>query len=107
MNNFAGRLVDLMKPYQQQAYVHPDFKGRYSIKVVLPALVPDMTYKDLAIGNGADAQAAYYAMVRGTMNPDEVEKTRRDLKVYCGQDTLAMVKILDKLYTEAVNWREG
>lgn len=105
MNNFAGRLADLMEPFQQQAYVHPDFKGHYSIKVVLPALVPGMTYKGLAIGNGGDAQAAYDAMVRGRMNPDEVERTRRDLLVYCGQDSLAMVKILDKLYAEAVNWR--
>ena len=98
---FADRLVDLMIPFRQQFYVLPQFKGRCSIKVVLPELVPEMTYEGLAIGNGADAQLAYAAMVRGKLNPDEVKKTRQDLKVYCGQDTLAMVKIMAKLYEAA------
>ena len=97
---FAGRLKDLMKPFQQQAYVLPEFRGRYSIKVILPALAPGMSYKDMAIGNGADAQLAYAGMVAGKLNPDEMARARRDLKAYCGQDTLAMVKILARLYAE-------
>ena len=99
--DFATRLKDLMKPFQQQVYVLPEFRGRYSIKVILPALVPGMSYKDLAIGNGGDAQLAYAGMVAGRLNLQEIEQARQDLKIYCGRDTLAMVKILDRLYLEA------
>lgn len=98
---FADRLVDLMLPFQQQLYVDPLFKGRYSIKVVLPALVPELTYEGLAIANGGAAQRAYSNLVHNRLNPDEREKARRDLKAYCGQDTLAMVKIMAKLYAVA------
>jgi len=93
----TGRLEDLMKPFQSRAYVHPQFQGRYSIKKVLPALIPDMTYEGLAVANGGDAQSAYINMHSGKLPPAEMDKRRKDLKIYCGQDTLAMVKILAHL----------
>ncbi len=101
LNNFADRLLDLMAPFKEQAYVLPEFRGHYSIKVLLPAMIPDMTYAGLPIGNGADAQLAFAAMVAGKLNPEETARARRDLLVYCGQDTLAMVKILARLYAES------
>ena len=97
LSALIGRMRDLMKPFRELAYVHPLFHGRYSIKKVLPALIPDMTYEGLPIANGGDAQLAYYNMLSGGLTPAETEKLRRDLKVYCGQDTLAMVKILEHL----------
>jgi len=57
-----------------------------------------MTYEGLPIGNGGDAQLAYYNILSGKLSHAETEKLRQDLKVYCGQDTLAMVKILEHLY---------
>ena len=92
-----SRIEDLMKPFQQRAYIHPKFQGRYSIKNVLPALIPDMTYKGMAVANGGDAQIAYLNILSGKLSPEAVEKTRKDLIAYCGQDTLAMVKILEHL----------
>ncbi len=97
----ADRAVDLMRPFKQQAYVLPEFRGRYSIKVLLPAMVPDMTYEGLPIGNGADAQLAYMDMLEGKVDRAAAEKIRADLLVYCGQDTMAMVKILARLYETA------
>jgi hypothetical protein len=97
----AARLADLMVPFRQQAYVLPEFRGRYSIKVLLPAMVPGMTYEGMAIGNGAVAQLAYMDMMNGKTDRAAIEKTRQALLVYCGQDTLAMVKILEKLYAAA------
>ena len=95
--NLPVRMRDLMGPFQARAYVHPEFHGRYSIKNILPALIPDMTYKGLSIANGGDAQLAYFNMLSGKLSPAEMNRTRNDLKVYCGQDTLAMVKILERL----------
>ena len=68
----------------------------YSIKYVLPSLVPELSYDTLAIGNGVDASAAFYNLKQ---LEDEMEKesTRNALLEYCGLDTLAMVKILEKL----------
>ena len=42
-------IKDLMTPFQQKHYVTPSMNGSYSIKYVLPALVPDMSeaYKEL------------------------------------------------------------
>ena len=60
-------------------------------------MYPDMTYEGLAVANGGDAQLAYFNMLSGKLSKAEMEKTRKDLKIYCGQDTLAMVKILKHL----------
>ncbi len=94
---FTERIKDLMKPFQSRAYVHPHFQGRYSIKKVLPALIPDMTYEGLPIANGGDAQIAYFNMLSGKLSNAEMDKIRKDPKVYWGQDTLAIVKILEHL----------
>ncbi|MDO8804003.1 MAG: DUF2779 domain-containing protein [Elusimicrobiota bacterium] len=93
----VAQIKDLMKPFRSRAYVHPHFHGRYSIKKVLPALIPDMTYEGLAVANGGDAQLAYFNMISGKLTKAEMEQTAKDLKIYCGQDTLAMVKIVEHL----------
>ncbi len=51
LDAILGRLVDLLRIITEYVY-YPDFKGSYSIKTVLPALVPDLSYKGLAIANG-------------------------------------------------------
>jgi hypothetical protein len=71
-------------------------KGSYSIKEVLPALVPDLSYDDLEISDGGMAMDAYLAMRRAA-DPAQVERTRTALLKYCKRDTEAMVKILEKL----------
>ncbi|PCI27252.1 MAG: phosphomethylpyrimidine kinase, partial [SAR324 cluster bacterium] len=76
----------------------PAMQGSYSIKYVLPSLVPEMekAYKNLnGIQNGGDAMNAFPKL--SSMNPEEKEETRRALLEYCKLDTLAMVKVLEKL----------
>ena len=43
----VNRLKDLMIPFQQKWYYTPEMKGSYSIKYILPALVPELSYNDL------------------------------------------------------------
>ena len=88
------RLWDLGTPFRRALYVHPKFRGSWSIKVVLPTLVPDMSYDKLAIGNGGDAQLAYLSLMMDSPSARERARTLRNLKEYCGQDTMAMVKVL-------------
>jgi len=76
---------------------HPEFRGSYSLKSVLPALVPDMTYDGMAVSQGSEAGLAWEKMVRAEAGSDERRKLRDDLLAYCKQDTLAMVRLLEVL----------
>ena len=89
---------DLMYVFQKKYYLSPEMRGSYSIKYVLPALVPEMSeaYKNLdGIANGSDAMNAFAKLSQ--MDIDEKQKTRKALLEYCKLDTLAMVKVLKKL----------
>jgi hypothetical protein len=90
------RLVDLMQPFKDRAYYAPEMRGSYSIKAVLPALVPDLSYEGLEIKDGGEAMRAYYALAE-ERNPDRIDAIRNDLWEYCKLDSLAMVRILEKL----------
>lgn len=88
-----ARVIDLMDVFSAQMVVHPGFRGKTSIKWVLPALVPRLSYKGLAIQEGATASETWNAIVTGELEPDEAEAARRNLLTYCGLDSLAMVEI--------------
>ena len=91
------RLKDLMMPFQKKWYYTPEMKGSYSIKFVLPALVPELSYNELEIKEGGTASNTFLSMVNGSFEGD-TEKTRSQLVEYCKLDTYAMVKILERLY---------
>lgn len=102
--NIHDHIKDLEDPFRHGDYYKREFKGRSSIKVVLPGLFPDdpeMDYKNLeGVHNGGDAIAAYRAM-SVMIDQKEIEKKREQLLKYCYKDTYAMVGLLYKLY-EAV-----
>ncbi|MBI2980970.1 MAG: DUF2779 domain-containing protein, partial [Deltaproteobacteria bacterium] len=54
--SIKGRLWDVADAFSKRYYAHPGFQGRWSLKAVLPTLVPSMNYDDLAIGRGTEAQ---------------------------------------------------
>jgi hypothetical protein len=101
INNIINRLKDLMIPFQKRWYYTPEMKGSYSIKYVLPALVPDLSYQDLEIKEGGTASTVFAQMASGEYTGD-YEKTRKDLLEYCKLDTYAMVRIFEilKSYVE-------
>jgi predicted RecB family nuclease len=96
INNIQCRLWDLLPIVRNHVY-HPAFAGSYSLKAVLPALVPDMSYDGMAIANGQDAGLAWESLVRGISNRAERDRIENELLAYCGQDTLALVRLLRKL----------
>lgn len=101
--SIKNRLWDLATPFRSAAYVHPKFQGSWSIKAVLPALVPGMTYEGMRIANGGDASIAYLNLMNGSLPAGEVKRTIKALKDYCGQDTLAMVELLAHLHATVAN----
>jgi len=86
-----------MIPFQKKWFYTPEMKGSYSIKYVLPALVSDLSYDQLAIKDGGTASNTFLSMVNNTFDGNEVEE-RKNLLEYCEMDSFAMVKILDKLF---------
>jgi CRISPR/Cas system-associated exonuclease Cas4 (RecB family) len=90
------RFKDLCAILKKHFY-HPDFHGSFSLKSVLPVLVPDMDYKFLEIQEGGQASLEYLRMIDPSASSEEREKIREDLLPYCEQDTLAMVRIREEM----------
>jgi hypothetical protein len=78
-------------------YYHPRFYGSFSLKSVLPALIPEMDYKNLAIKEGNQASLMYLKMLDPATSNEERERIKNELLTYCGHDTLAMVRIREEL----------
>ena len=101
--NIHDNMHDLMVPFRNKDYYCKEMEGSYSIKYVLPALCsgdPDLDYHSLnEIHNGGEAMSAFAELQEHS--PEEIAETRKNLLAYCRLDTLAMVKVLEKLY-EAV-----
>jgi hypothetical protein len=85
------RLWDLLKVVKAH-YYHRDLHGSFSIKQVLPVLVPGMAYDDLDIADGRAASAAYQTSLECT-DTEERRRIHNALKQYCLQDTLAMLEL--------------
>jgi hypothetical protein len=87
-----ARLWDL-HPVIKAHYYHPGFAGSYSIKAVLPAVIPELAYDDLAIQEGTLASLQFHRMVFEDVDDAERTRIREALLRYCERDTLAMVEL--------------
>ncbi len=92
----SERYVDLLGIVRAH-YYHPAFHGSYSLKAVLPALVPDLTYEDLEIRDGSVASLHYARMIEPGVSEAERAELRQALLAYCERDTLAMVRVVEAL----------
>ena len=77
-------------------FIHLGFKGSWSIKRVLPIMVPELSYSNMEIGKGDQAMMAWWWLINDELPMNEVEKTKLALLEYCKLDTWAMVKIFPK-----------
>ena len=93
-------IIDLLIPFRQGYYYTPDMGGSFSIKSVLPALFPDneeLNYHNLnpLVQNGGHAMTIFPKIK--DMPADEAHEAREALLAYCHLDTLAMVRVWEKL----------
>jgi hypothetical protein len=93
------RIVDLLATVRQ-CYYHADLLGSFSLKQLVPVLVPDCAYDDLGIQDGSIASLEYLRMT-AEPDPQERQRIRHDLLEYCKRDTWAMVRIWQELTTLA------
>lgn len=94
------RFIDIAYPFQKKYYYDPKFNGGFSIKVVLPTLFPDnpeLDYKKLEIQNGGMAMEIF-ANLYLVEEKEKREEIRKNLLAYCRLDTLAMVRIWERLH---------
>lgn len=93
MDSLNARAYDLMDIFGKQHYVHKDFKGKTSIKSILPVLVPELSYKTLGIQEGGTASQRWNELTTGNISDMDKIKIANDLKEYCKMDTFAMYAI--------------
>ena len=91
LSAIEARLFDLLPVVRNHCY-HPDFRGSFSLKSVLPTLVPSLGYEDLAVANGQQA-AALYQRALANDNLAERQQTFAALRAYCKQDSLATLEV--------------
>jgi predicted RecB family nuclease len=91
-----GRVKDLHAIIRKN-YYHPGFHGSFSLKSVVPALLPEMSYENLAIQEGQQAGLEYLRMIDSATSVEERGRIKSALLAYCGQDTLTMVKLREVL----------
>jgi predicted RecB family nuclease len=104
------RFVDPLPIFQNHTY-HPDYLGSFSIKAVAPALLGSaLSYDDLIIGNGQDAQVYANILLSGFADDDvsnandkliTKDQMIESLLTYCQQDTLAMVELVKWLISKS------
>ena len=97
LKEIAERLRDLL-PIVQATYYHPAMQGSYSIKAVLPAIAPELSYAQLqGVQDGNAAQMAYFEAIAPATTVSEKAEIDRSLRAYCKLDTWAMVVLAKRL----------
>lgn len=94
------RMIDQLAPFKKRMLYSKKQDGSASIKRVLPAFTK-LSYDNLGIKNGGEATDLYAAFLNGVLSEAETKEMFKNLDIYCGQDTYAMVLLMDVLYQKA------
>ena len=98
--NIRDNIIDLLVPFREGHCYTPAMGGSFSIKSVLPALFPDdaeLDYHNLSelVQNGGQAMTIFPQIK--DMPSEDATAARQALLDYCHLDTLAMVRVWEKL----------
>jgi len=102
LRRLAGRLVDLLS-LTRQAYYHRDMHGSWSIKDVMPTILPELDYERLGgVQEGGAAQLAFLELRGPKVSPERAQVLRSGLLRYCAHDTWVMVVLRRFLCGESI-----
>jgi hypothetical protein len=90
------RFVDLLHPFREFHYYHPDQNGSASLKQVLPVMT-GRSYAGLEIADGQAASMRFRDMAFGNLAGAKKKEIRKALEVYCHQDTEGMIEIVQAM----------
>ena len=92
-----SRLTDML-PVVRENYYHPEMRGSWSIKAVLPTISSDLDYSKLeGIQDGTQASEGYLEAIDGSTSEQRLAQLKQQLLAYCRHDTRAMVELLQFL----------
>ena len=92
LNGIRNRLFDLLE-LARRHYCHPEMRGSWSLKSVLPTVAPELSYDDLEVQDGMGAQRKFLKLISTDISAEEREVGRKSLLEYCERDTLAMIRL--------------
>ncbi len=88
-----AHVVDLL-PIARERYYHPSQQGSWSIKKVLPAVVPELRYDALdGVQDGGMAMDAFLEGIHPNTSAERKAQIKQQLLAYCKLDTYAMVRL--------------
>lgn len=96
LESIQKKIIDLIAPFENKWYYIKQMKGSNSLKNIVTAICPEIDFSKLAIGHGAVALSKYEDL-QTENDLFKIIETKEALKEYCRTDTLAMVKIFEKL----------
>ena len=89
----SSRIVDLL-PIAKARYYHPSQQGSWSLKAVLPAAIPDLSYEQLeGIQDGGTAAQSFLEAIAPTTTHTRKQEIEAQLIEYCTLDTYALVRL--------------
>ncbi|MDE2466416.1 MAG: DUF2779 domain-containing protein, partial [Alphaproteobacteria bacterium] len=107
LDSIASRLLDLL-PITRNAYYHPDMRGHWSIKAVMPTICGSLAYDTLEeVAEGESAQRAFLELRSPGIVPERAAKLRNALLRYCRRDTWVMVVLLRFLCGAEIDGENG
>ncbi|MEI7895390.1 MAG: DUF2779 domain-containing protein [bacterium] len=98
IDRVINRMADLAVPFRRKHLTMPEMHGSWSLKAVLPAMVPDLSYGNLDIQEGGTASMTYDSLYSDE-DAESIRVKRENLLAYCKMDTLSVVRILEMLTT--------
>ncbi len=98
LGEIERKLVDALPIVRSYVY-DPAFGGSFSLKVVQPALVPELLgYGELAVQEGQTASVRLKRLIAGEpADPAERLRIREELLNYCGFDSFGLMKLVERL----------
>jgi hypothetical protein len=94
LRGLDSRFVDTER-MTKKFYYHPSMMGSWSLKRIVPAIAPDLDYKNLEeVRDGGEASEAYLEMIAADTPSERKAELRTALERYCGRDTLALVRLM-------------
>lgn len=93
--SIVARLWDMELIFKHH-YQDYRFKGSCSIKAIIKALLPDLSYDDLQVKDGEQVVAVWNCMLAEKNNKRRMQSFE-NIRAYCERDTLAMVVLYQHL----------
>jgi len=98
LRDASDKVQDLLPVVRNHVY-HPEFRGSFGLKSVVPALLPEMAYGTLEVSDGQAASALLEGLLcrPETWSTEERASLRQNLLAYCNHDTAVMVGLFRTL----------